>query len=478
MKNYPYCSVIVLNYFGGEVIQDTLNALLNQNYPKDKFEIIVVDNNSKDESGEIISKYSRQYSSIRLIKLDENLGFSKGNNIGISQSKGEYVALVNNDCVVDKDWLKELVTTAVKDKSIFAVNSKILLYPKYLKIAMRLNPKLVSVYAWMSETKLLKDQNKIIYLPLWRKISNNGNHWTNCSVEAFFDPIYDKFFEFTLLLNSKGNQFSKKPLFSDLLQFEDKYAKLVNVEIKGDDIECRIRVYVSSQASRQKSEDKIQNAGIMIFQDGYARDIGALVRDNQQYYEFDLKQYDREKEVYAACAAAVLYNKAILEKIGFLSEEFFMYYEDVDVSERARLAGFKTFYSPRAVARHRHAFSSKESSAFFTYHVERGRLMHVFFNFPLRIFFQQYIYQLSLNMAFLLKILLNFHRFFYVIKSRKKPEGESKFLRRIQTIKALGFFAINLPRLYLKRLRLDNRRTKGTVQSQYNKILEGEWYFD
>lgn len=478
MKKYPYCSAIVLNYFGGEVIQDTLNALLNQNYPKDKLEIIVVDNNSKDESGEIISKYSRQHSNIKLIKLDENLGFSRGNNIGIKQAKGEYVALVNNDCVVERDWLKELVTTAAKNKNIFAVNSKILLYPKYIKIQIKLNPKLVSVYAWLSETKLLKDKNKIIYLPLWRKLSNNGNHWTICSVEAFFDPIYDKFFEFTLLLNSKGNKFSRKPIFSDLLQFEDKYAKLVNVEIKGDDIECRIRMHVSSQASRQKTEDKIQNAGIMIFQDGYARDIGALVRDNQQYYEFDLKQYDKEREVYAACAAAVLYRKEILVKIGLLSEEFFMYYEDVDVSERARLAGFKTFYSPKAVARHRHAFSSKESSAFFTYHVERGRLMHVFLNFPLRIFFKQYFYLLSLNLAFLIKILLNFHRFFYVFKSRKKPEGESKFLRRIQTIKALGFFPINLPRLFIKRLRLDVKRDRGAVQVQHKQILEGRWYFD
>ena len=203
MRNYPYCSVIVLNYFGEKVIEDTLNALLKLNYPTDKFEIIVVDNNSGDKSREILSEYSKKHKKVRLINLDENLGFSRGNNVGIKQAKGEYVLLVNNDCFVDRDWLKELVATALKNKYTFAVNSKILLYPRYIKISFKLNPKLVSVYAWLSESKLIQDQEKIAYLPLWRKQSNSGGHWMNCSVEAFYDPHYDKFFEFTLLLNSR-----------------------------------------------------------------------------------------------------------------------------------------------------------------------------------------------------------------------------------------------------------------------------------
>lgn len=162
----PSCSVIVLNYYGEQVIKDTIESLLKLNYPKTKYEIIIVDNNSQDNSKEILTKYSKQYPNIKLFFQNRNLGFSKGNNVGIKKAKGEFVALLNNDCVVEKNWLKELVKAANKDTNIFAVNSKILLYSKFINIKFNINPKLIPVYAWLSKSNLYdKSKSKIFYLP-------------------------------------------------------------------------------------------------------------------------------------------------------------------------------------------------------------------------------------------------------------------------------------------------------------------------
>lgn len=478
MKKYPFCSVIVLNYYGEKVVSDTLDSLLALNYPKDSYEIIVVDNDSRDKSREILEKYSKLNSNIRLFWLSENRGFSKGNNYGIRQSKGEFVVLVNNDCRVDKAWLSELVKTAQKSKDIFAVNSKILLYQKFVNINFKLNPKLIPVYVWLSGSKLFKDsKSKIAYLPFWKKPSSAGMNYTLCNFEAYFDPFYDESIEITLLLNSRGFKLTKATQ-NDIAVFDSSAVEITKVNVDGDDIECKIKINLKDHKLKNSSSDKIQNAGIMVFQDGYARDIGALVRDSQQYYEFDNGQYGREREVYAACGAAVLYRKKILDKIGLLDESFFMYYEDVEISERARFAGYKSMYSPDAVARHFHALSSKEWSPFFTYHVERGRLMHVFYNFPLSVFFAQYILFNLMHLAFLIKVILSFRKFFYVVRSRKNPEGETKFQRRVQVIKALLFFAVNSPELFYKKWRLSKTRLPGAVTGNYKKITEGYWYFN
>ena len=104
-----------------------------------------------------------------------------------------------------------------------------------------------------------------------------------------------------------------------------------------------------------------------------------------------LGQYDREREIYAADGAAVLFRRDILKKIGLLDECFFMYYEDVDISERARIHGYKIVYSPKAQVRHLHAFSSKEGSSMFVYNATKGRFLHMFYNFPFRVFLLNFI---------------------------------------------------------------------------------------
>lgn len=63
--------------------------------------------------------------------------------------------------------------------------------------------------------------------------------------------------------------------------------------------------------------------------------------------------YDRVEEVFGGCGAAVLYRRARIERIGFFDEEFFLLHEDTDLNVRARPAGWRCMYVPKAVVRHR-----------------------------------------------------------------------------------------------------------------------------
>lgn len=108
----PFVSVIVLNWNGREDLEKCLQSLVRQDYPK--YEIVIVDNASTDGSVELVEKYPQ----VRIVVNDKNLGFAEGNNVGIKESRGEIVALLNNDIVADKRWISELVKTIGEDQAI------------------------------------------------------------------------------------------------------------------------------------------------------------------------------------------------------------------------------------------------------------------------------------------------------------------------------------------------------------------------
>ena len=122
MGNLPRVSIVIVNWNGLEFLNACLNSLNNLNYPKSKLEIILVDNNSIDGSVKFVKE---NFPQVRTIKLEGN-NYCKSNNVGIKAAKGKYVALLNNDTIVDKNWLIELVKVIEKDKKIGGVGGKIL----------------------------------------------------------------------------------------------------------------------------------------------------------------------------------------------------------------------------------------------------------------------------------------------------------------------------------------------------------------
>ncbi|MFH1783007.1 MAG: glycosyltransferase [Candidatus Omnitrophota bacterium] len=118
----PLIDVVTVNFNGKKHLKPLFKSLSNLNYPKERMHIIMVDNGSTDGSVEYVKK---SYSNVKIVRNDLN-NFCKANNIAIKQSKAEFVALVNNDTVVDKNWLIELVKVAQLDNRIGVVTSKIL----------------------------------------------------------------------------------------------------------------------------------------------------------------------------------------------------------------------------------------------------------------------------------------------------------------------------------------------------------------
>ncbi|MCW4024078.1 MAG: glycosyltransferase family 2 protein [Candidatus Bathyarchaeota archaeon] len=112
----PLISVIILNYNGKNYLDNCIDSVLKTSYPN--FEIILVDNASTDNSLKNIKKKFGKNTSLKIIENSDNLGFSGGNNIGYSFSKGEYVTFLNNDTIVDPDWLSTLYDAMKEDETI------------------------------------------------------------------------------------------------------------------------------------------------------------------------------------------------------------------------------------------------------------------------------------------------------------------------------------------------------------------------
>ena len=147
----PKVAIIILNWNGWKDTIECLESLYQVTYPA--YCVIVVDNGSEDESVEKIKEYCKgksifcleytkqevetlnikikkafYHKNLILIKNDKNYGFAEGNNIGIRFAlkalDPDYILLLNNDTVVDKYFLDELVKIAEKDKRIGIVAPK------------------------------------------------------------------------------------------------------------------------------------------------------------------------------------------------------------------------------------------------------------------------------------------------------------------------------------------------------------------
>jgi GT2 family glycosyltransferase len=114
-------SIIIINWNGKNHLKKCFDSLEKLDYPN--FEIILVDNNSSDESVEFTKK---NYPRFKIIQNKRNLGFAKANNIGFKEAKGKYILLLNNDTKVTTELLSKLVNAIKKDRRIGIIQPKII----------------------------------------------------------------------------------------------------------------------------------------------------------------------------------------------------------------------------------------------------------------------------------------------------------------------------------------------------------------
>lgn len=368
-------SIIIVNYNGKKYIDNLFSSLGNLNCPDFTFETVFVDNNSSDDSIEYLRSLSvDEKIHLSIVESKANLGFAGGNNLGVKNSSGKHIVLLNNDTAVDKNWLTNLYHYFIShDYGI--VNSKLLFFYDFIKFTF-------------------KTQDKIIFN---RVIKINGQDY----------KIDNKFCKNLLCDPETITAFGHSEISIPLIQKSANYSFLINAEFfnRGtDSILCcdkefkvgengNFSITLENSEIEKKKYSLVQNAGSFVNESFDGGDIG--------FCEIDSPKFNKEYEINNACGAAIIFTKDDFEKAGGFDERFFMYYEDTDLSYRIKKLGRKLAYCPDALVRHIHTGSSTEWSPFFVYHVIRNKLLFVWKNISkkkaLCLVFRQYASGLWLN---------------------------------------------------------------------------------
>jgi len=222
MNKFPKVFTIILNYNGKETIKQCLNSVFQSRYPN--FEVVVVDNNSKDGSFELIRKF---FPKAHLIRNEKNIGFGAGNNIGIRfalEKMADYIFLLNNDALLEQGTLEKLVEESEKSSNI-GMASPIIVNPDSGK-------------TWFAGGKISFLKMKTIHFqkPKFQKEPYQTDHVTGCAVlirkETFKDiGLFDEDFflyyedaDFSIRAAKKG--------YTKIIIPEAKVYHLENSEIK------------------------------------------------------------------------------------------------------------------------------------------------------------------------------------------------------------------------------------------------------
>jgi len=246
MNNLPELSIITINYNGTKNTGELIESL--QKHVSLPYEIIVVDNASKKNEADILQQ---KYPHIITIRSENNLGFSGGNNLGISKAKGRYIFLLNNDTFIEEDTFHYLIKRLENSPKIGAVSPKI----------------------------------KFAFPP--RNIQFAG-----------YMPL------------------SRITLRNDLIGFG----------------------------------------------------------------EADNGQYDTPIGTPYCHGAAMMIKKEVIEKVGYMPDIYFLYYEELDWSTQIRKAGYELWYESRCTVYHKESQSTGKQSYLRTFYLTRNRLLYAWRN--------------------------------------------------------------------------------------------------
>jgi GT2 family glycosyltransferase len=119
---HPFISIIVLNWNGKRFLPRCLEAIASQTFQD--FEVLLLDNASTDGSAE---GTETRWPGYRVVRFEQNLGFSAANNRGAEQAQGEWLAFLNNDAFAEPNWLAAMVR-AIQANPQYAFFSSLLTY--------------------------------------------------------------------------------------------------------------------------------------------------------------------------------------------------------------------------------------------------------------------------------------------------------------------------------------------------------------
>lgn len=151
-----HISVIIPTHSRCEYLRNTVISLQRQNFSKDDYEIIVVDNNSRDETSEVVKECNKNGKKKIIYVKEPDIGLHNARHTGAKAAKGEILAYVDDDVICDKNWLSELIKP-YGDPQVGCVGGKIL--PKWKAKSpewIRPRPSYLSLLDLGNEIKELK----------------------------------------------------------------------------------------------------------------------------------------------------------------------------------------------------------------------------------------------------------------------------------------------------------------------------------
>jgi GT2 family glycosyltransferase len=415
LNSLPLVSIITVNYNGKVYLKNLFESLSLLDYPKDKIQIIMVDNASGDDS---VRFTQENFPFVKIIRCRKNTGFAEGNNIGLSHADGELIAIINNDCVAEPGWLlamvralfekeKESADSGNRSCKVGAIGSKIFFYYRYypLNICFERNNTgsgsgdthcaeineielniISEIYDKSHESQQQqKNESEITGFLLKRSIrylsgivpagrNSNGEIIYKTERKSLIGiPVPDNNFKISIRID-----------FSVLPVGERINIKIADKEIISKTIENNreIIAFEINDAGLQAPRYIVNSRGSMINKKFYAKEIG--------YDEFDSESDTRTQakipaardekitEVFAIPGTGFLCRKSVLEAAGFFDSKFFTYYEDIDFFWRLKLSGYRSYICADSVLRHLHCGSGTEWSYSFTYHVLRNRMLMIY----------------------------------------------------------------------------------------------------
>lgn len=472
MKN-PFVSIILVNFNGKHLLQECLEAVFENSYPPKNFEVILVDNDSQDDSVNFVKQH---FPKVTVVENLQNQGFAGGSNSGYSRARGEYIVLLNTDVRVDKYWLQELVNAAGQ-KNVGIVCSKLYFHTPFIELKISSGIEVLSniqkgIEGFSPVGILIEDivcdtdkkSNLVWYIKGFYK-KNEGKiptRWTNGNATVLL-PFVNDVENYSLSFRGVPNTtITETPvqifLGNTLLSDDTVLPKQV----------CSLNVQVTKRQAKKNLRWLIQNTGNIIFSDGLSRDRGSVIHrdasETKEFYDFDGDYYDKPTELLAGCGASLLIKREVIEKVGLFDEAYFMYYEDIDLSLKAWRANWDIAYAPKSIGYHRHrATTNRQSSALLISLLEKNRLYLLLVHFPIHVFVKELL-------IFLSKLFFSFivAKFFYTTSYYGRFQG---IVSEKSTGRRLAFFELKKNLMRLFRYRLYQNKTAVRTISNMKKYL-------
>lgn len=356
-------AVVVLNWNGKKYNDLCLQSLLNQSYQN--FKIVFVDSASTDDSFQLIKEYYKSNPKFEFIALDKNLGFAGGNNkgieYGIEKLGAEFVVTLNNDTKVDSNWLTNLIKGFDSDE-IGVVSSNIYLYHPFVLFNLRSEKELKIEEIRLNDTKyktLLYEGDK------QARIINKNEKIDAVTKYKIALPISD----------IRDENYVNLKTDHDLFKL-----KLGQRIIKDGDSLTRDEVLNNLYEVVQNVGTSLNKKYLYFYEDDFFKPV-KKEGQNPPVLESKLTE--------ALCGCSMAIRSDLIKKFGAFEENFFMYYEDVELSLRIRKAGYKIKFVGDSIVYHYFWGSTDTISPIKIYYGVRNRLIVIkkYFGYPKFLYF-------------------------------------------------------------------------------------------